>query len=105
MQKNRCCHYCGQRLPESRFGIIFTPKEGLILDTLHRLGRLSNIELQDITGMSRNSLCTHINHINNKLAETGFHVTGAALRMVKHGPPRFHKADALSPARQKALGL
>lgn len=105
----RCCHYCGQPLPERRLGVRLTPREGKIFDLILNAGEsgISNADLIEILGGSggnRGSLHVHVFNINEKLADTGYQIVGRDVRVLKQAT-RERPQDAISPEEQRRLGL
>lgn len=45
--KERCCHYCGHPLPETRLGVRLTPLKARIYDIVQRAG-IDGISAQDL---------------------------------------------------------
>lgn len=106
----RCCHYCGQSLPESRLGVRLAPFEGRIFDYIVTAGAggIANGDLHELTTdgkRQRHTLNVHIYNINEKISETGYQIIGREIRKLAKVGKRYHASDALSEADQKAFGL
>ena len=103
----RCCHYCGQALPEHRLGVLMGPLAGRIFDYIVTAGAdgISNADLCELTGLPRQTLKVHIYSINEKLSETGYQIAGSTVRKLVRAGNRYHDSDALTPEQQKVFGL
>jgi chromosome segregation and condensation protein ScpB len=88
MKRGRCCHYCGQPLPEHRLGVSLAPKQGHIFDLVCRAGGdgISRCDLADIVGCEKSTIATHIYYINEKLRDRGYHIKGyGTYRLIQWG--------------------
>jgi predicted transcriptional regulator len=104
--KPRCCHYCGQALPEHRLGVCLTPTQGRIFDiVVRRGGELDGEALSSRLGITRNCLKVHIRDLNIRLSVTGYRIGGRIAYRLFKSDERYHAGDALSEAQQKSLGL
>lgn len=74
----RCCHYCNQELPAHRLGVKLTPTQGRIFDLVCEAGEngINRHDIADITGTSPDAVKVHINHINERLRDRGYHIRG-----------------------------
>lgn len=108
MNRQRCCHYCGQELPEHRLGVRLGPKEGRIFDYIAASATdgISNDDLCDLTGITPGSLKGHVYNINEKLMATDYQIIGRRnVRWLINLPQVHRDSDALTPEQQKAFGL
>jgi len=103
--KPRCCHYCGQTLPEHRMGVCLTPTQGRIFDLVHKLGVIGGEALSERLGISRNCLKVTLRDLNIRLSETGYRIGGRTGYRLFRSDKRYYASDAISEQRQKALGL
>ena len=79
--KPRCCHYCGQALPEIRLGVRLTALKARIFDIVMRAGvdGISTADLYDIVcneGQTRDTLKAHIWQINDLIRDEGYLIKG-----------------------------
>jgi hypothetical protein len=82
MKMNRCCHYCGQLLPEMRLGVRLTALKARIFDIVVRAGEcgVSGEDLHAIVYQdedkkpARESIKSHVVQINDLLEDTGYRI-------------------------------
>lgn len=87
----RCCHYCGQALPDHRLGISLPPKQGRIFDLVYRAGNdgIGRRDLADMMQCSGSCVATQIYYINERLRDRGYHIRGyGTYRLIKWGERR-----------------
>lgn len=106
----RCCHYCGQDLPEHRLGVRLAPLEGRIFDYILTAGAggISNDDLHELCTdgkRQKHTINVHIYNINEKLSETGYQIVGREIRKLVKAGNRYHDSDAITEDQAKALGL
>jgi hypothetical protein len=105
--RQRCCHYCGQVLPEHRLGVKMTPREGQVFDHIVAAGAggISFDDICELTGRNSRAISVRMFHINEKLSETGYQIVGRGVKKLMKTGKRYHASDALTEAQQKAMGL
>lgn len=82
MRTNRCCHYCGQPLPEMRMGVRLTALKARIFDVVVRAGEcgISGEDLHAIVYQdekekpARESIKSHVGQINELLEDEGYRI-------------------------------
>ena len=105
--KPRCCHYCGQVLPEHRLGVCLTPTQGRIFDLVVQTSGTSfdSETLSLRLGITRNCLKVHIRDLNIRLSDTGYRIGGRIAYRLFRSDKRYLVCDALTEKQQKAMGL
>ena len=104
--KPRCCHYCGQALPEHRLGVALTPTQGRIFDSVvHTPGEFDGEALSLRLGITRSCLKTTIYDLNIRLSDTGYRIGGRTAYRLFRSDKCYRDCDALTEAQQKAMGL
>ena len=78
----RCCHYCGQTIPETRMGVRLSPLKTRMFDIVTRAGPdgISSRDLFDMVytsgDQSRDTLKAHIWQINDAISDEGYRIAG-----------------------------
>jgi hypothetical protein len=106
--KERCCHYCGQTLPEMRLGVRLTALKARIFDLVQRggIGGIDREDLFDIvfgdSDVARSNLKSHISQINELIEDSGYRIAGRSVARLEQinenldGYPRPAQQDSHS---------
>ncbi len=83
MEKN--CTTCGQRLPEIRLGARLTELKATIFDAIkirgaHGIQTIDLLQRDDLLGLTRQSLKSHVHQINELIEDSGFRIYGRGPR-------------------------
>jgi hypothetical protein len=74
----RLCPYCQQILPEWRLQVQLTPTQAKIYDLIMKSGDygMPTEVLTERLGLTACTLKTHIHHINERIADSGYRLRG-----------------------------